>query len=453
MKPVHIIVESGPDKGVEFTIPLEGARVGRSTSNDIVLNDPSISRFQCRYYFKNDIDLAISDLASTNDTMVNDRKIQDVQLHVGDRIMVGETVMKVMLDTITLDAHATAAGAAALTPPADLDSVRLTPAASPSVTAPPVIDLGLERSAPQDRPGGLLPHFRKLLVAGGITLGVIALAAAVMLVLNPAPEKAGGAQTAPALELQYEKIDADQENIFRYALTLKDGLLTVRVDNLQENRKISREARPDPKVLSQLAEQLARTGFMALEAEYVGLQPNVWDAAELSVTLDRKTHQTRVINRVEPDAFKTAREYVEEFGKAEVGLWALALTPEKLKELAAEAWLQGQKMFDQREVRYENLALAIKAITETEALLETVEPKPDYYAEALSARDECKRLLQTRYEDYLFRADRAIKLRDWPDANNNLQVIIQMIPDRTDERYKTAYKKLVAVQRNLDRSR
>ena len=98
-KTTHLLVEAGPDRGQTITIPDGGARLGRATGNDILLNDPSISRFQCRFYFKDDRDLAVADLASTNDTLVNDKAFQDVQLFVGDRVVVGETTLKVVGDT------------------------------------------------------------------------------------------------------------------------------------------------------------------------------------------------------------------------------------------------------------------------------------------------------------------------------------------------------------------
>ena len=63
----HLIVEEGPERGREISIPEAGARVGRARENDIVLDDASLSRFQCRFYFKEDR-LYVMDLGSTNCT-------------------------------------------------------------------------------------------------------------------------------------------------------------------------------------------------------------------------------------------------------------------------------------------------------------------------------------------------------------------------------------------------
>ena len=39
-----IVVEAGPNRDCEYAIPAAGARVGRSSQNDIALTDPLLSR-------------------------------------------------------------------------------------------------------------------------------------------------------------------------------------------------------------------------------------------------------------------------------------------------------------------------------------------------------------------------------------------------------------------------
>jgi pSer/pThr/pTyr-binding forkhead associated (FHA) protein len=64
-------VEAGPDTGRRITVPPAGGRIGRSSQNDIELTDPSVSRFQCRVFFKPDGLLWVADLGSTNETLLN----------------------------------------------------------------------------------------------------------------------------------------------------------------------------------------------------------------------------------------------------------------------------------------------------------------------------------------------------------------------------------------------
>ena len=107
-------------------------------------------------------------------------------------------------------------------------------------------------------------------------------------------------------------------------------------------------------------------------------------------------------------------------------------------------------MWDEREVRDENMFNSIRAYKECEWYLETIEPKPDFYAVAVSAKTDCERELQRRYDDLWFVAERAVKLRDWKVADRQLKVICDMIPDRSDKRNQEAVKKLVDVQRHLE---
>ena len=167
------------------------------------------------------------------------------------------------------------------------------------------------------------------------------------------------------------------------------------------------------------------------------------------MTIGRKTHRVKVLNTIEPEQFKKAREAIEEFAQNEIGLTALALTREKLLELAKASSLLGRSLYDQREVKRANLALAIRSLKETEWYLETVEPKPDYYADAVALRRECERELEETHQNHLFLAERAIKLRDWNEAATNLRILLEKVSDRADERYQNAQKKLIDVERHL----
>jgi hypothetical protein len=451
MQTIHLIVETGPEKGRAISIPPDGARVGRSSSNDIVLNDASLSRFHCRFYFKDRRHLHVADLASTNETLVNDRAVQDVPLAVGDRVAIGETTMKVV--SIVPEGVAPEAVAEMASPGAEADSGERA-GAEPHRPPPSAaeIDLGLH-------PRPMIPvrrvERRRSSVLGGVLLVAVlaVVGAAAWQFLGHSgggggPAAATGNETV-ALEIEYEKVEASVRNIFRYHLTLRDGVLAIRIDNLEDGRHLGREKRLDPKVLRELAQRLHSTDFFELNPEYSGLSSGVWETMDLTVAMNRQVHRTRVINRVEPPAFRDARVLIEEFGQNELGIFAVALPRERLMEMAQEAWLQGRKLFDEREVRNDNLARAIKRFTEVETLLEVIEPKPELYAEAIRAREECARLLQERYEDCLFRAERAIRLKEWREANEQLLAILDMIQDRDDERYQAAYKKLLYVQGKL----
>ncbi len=67
---------------------LDGARLGRSSHCEVVLDDSTVSKqhAQIRY----DVDVRIEDMGSTNGTFVNGRRVQEpTQLRRGDRIALG----------------------------------------------------------------------------------------------------------------------------------------------------------------------------------------------------------------------------------------------------------------------------------------------------------------------------------------------------------------------------
>jgi hypothetical protein len=433
----HLIVAEGPERGREISVPPEGIRIGRSSRNDIVFDDSAMSRFHCRFYVKAGDGLWVADLGSSNQTLVNGKPVQEVRVRVGDVLTVGSTVFRVLQD----DAPAAAAGPVAPVAPPPVAATLPGPptAVRPRDAAPgrlSDIDLGLRPAAtPRTRRPGRIP----LTVA---LVAVALFAAAVWLrktplaktLLRRASEKAPPTLVTsqpgelPPLELSYEKVQATVSNIFRYGLTISRNTLAVQVDDLDRDRHVRKEKRLDPAVTRSLARSIESSGFMELLADYSGVAAgDIHDAFDLSATLGPRTHRTRVFNHVEPEPFAAARAAIEEFGKNELGLAALALEPAELTARAQDAFLQGQKLLQEREVRLGNLAAAIRAFREVEIYLETIEPKPAFYAEAVSARSDCQRDLQERYDNLIFLAERAVKLRDWKEAARNLRLIMEMI--------------------------
>lgn len=434
---IHAIVEAGPERGREIHIPRDGVRIGRSSRNDVVLNDPSMSRFHCRLFFKPGEGLWVADLGSSNETMLNGAAIQENRVKPGDEIFIGDTRIRIRSDRHP-DEAALAAGTSAPTP-----------APAPGE---PVIDLGLKKTAAPMQMNRLRTS---LLMAVGI-MGLLALLAWIpwarlveSVKAHRRPPAPPPVVNLPLLDLSYERVEATTSNIFRYFMQIQHGTLVVQVDDLQNARHVRREKKVDPELLRDLAKSVETAGFFDLLDDYAGLAPGVYELSDIRVTLGARTHRSRVLNRVEPEPFAAVRGQVEEFGKNELGLAALAVEPEKLVELGRTALLLGKKLYDEREVRYENLSAAIRAFREVEGDLETIEPKPDFYGEAVSRRSDCERELQKRYDDVWFMAERAVKLRDWKESARHLRIIIEMIPDRSDERNQNAYKKLVDVERHL----
>ncbi len=87
-----LVVIEGPQEGTEYVVDQDLVRVGTSRSNDLVIEDHTVSR---RHF---EIEIAdegavIRDLGSTNGTDVEGCRIQKAYLHPGARIGAGEVVL------------------------------------------------------------------------------------------------------------------------------------------------------------------------------------------------------------------------------------------------------------------------------------------------------------------------------------------------------------------------
>lgn len=429
MAVVHLVVEEGDGKGLTIHVPREGARLGRSSKNDIVLLDELLSRHHCRFYRKAGDGLWVADLGSANQTLVNGTAVEEAALHGGDRILIGNTTLRVLDDGRSPSPHGVDA---------------------------PVLDLGLRPDAEQ--PARFPKIARRLLLPSA---ALLLLSAALLWFgrqrQTAAPDTVGPSPVQPAaatIHIEYEKVQANPQNIFRFWMEIRpDHSIVVHIDDLAEDRHVRKEQAVNPAFVNALVDSIRDAGFFALDAEYRGIQPDIHDVYDIRVTVNRETHRTRVVNRVEPPVFREVRQTLEEFGKNELGLWAIQFSAEKLAELAREAFLQGRKWLDEREIRYGNLSAAVKSFREAEWYLETVSPKPDFYPEIVSGLSEAEELLDERYADYNFRAERAIRLREWENAARELRILLDILPDRSDPRHQDARRKLLDVEKRVEAKR
>ena len=466
---VHIVVQAGADAGMKITVPPDGARLGRSSRNDITLNDALLSRHHCRLFFKTGHGLCVTDLASANGTLVNDVEVAEKELNIGDVIMLGDSKLEV-LDLGAQPAEATQplpAPTAAIfsdAPMAATQPIEPAPPTSVAMPAPTeapkqagsVVDLGLKAKVSPSAGGKAVPN-RKILytLLGAVTL--LAVLAWVHKITKPTevkPTNSGTSLVQPVenltLDIDYEKIQATDQNIFRYHLRLKNNaMLIVKIDDLEHGRHVRKEKELGPELLEELAAAIKEADFFGLEQQYAGIQPNALDQWDMTITIGKETHRSKVINRVRPDAFEKVSDIIENFGKNELGLWAIQFSTEKLTEMAEDSLQDGRKLYDTRDVAYGNLSASIRKLTESEWYLETVEPKPAFYRDILTLIKDCKFELHTRYEDANFRAARAIKMRQWREAASELSIIREMVPDRADKRYKEATKSLLEVERRI----
>jgi pSer/pThr/pTyr-binding forkhead associated (FHA) protein len=89
-----LVVVRDPQKGATFPLQEAATTVGRSSSNDIVFDDPLVSSRHAQISYE-DGRFWIEDLKSTNGTMVNGEKITDkIALKDGYLIKIGGIIVK-----------------------------------------------------------------------------------------------------------------------------------------------------------------------------------------------------------------------------------------------------------------------------------------------------------------------------------------------------------------------
>jgi parallel beta-helix repeat protein len=142
----RLIVQSGMEEGREFDLS-DLVHIGRTEDNEIVLDDPEVSRRHASIS-RRQADYILEDLGSSNGTFLNEQQIAEPSiLRDGDRVRVGST---------TFIFHGVPVPEAK-SPPSDDASppMMIGPLPAPSVEAPtPPLPVAQKRSA--GRPGGLI---------------------------------------------------------------------------------------------------------------------------------------------------------------------------------------------------------------------------------------------------------------------------------------------------------
>lgn len=288
--PEHLLIEEGPERGREIAVPAAGLRIGRSSRNDLSLADPALSRFQCRFFFKPGEGFWISDLGSANGTLVNGVEVTEQRLRVKDEILIGETRLRVISDR-------------------EPDGV--VPVTEPAA----------------GRHGVPIATMRRWAGLGlVVALGLVALyiwdarRSSPVHPAEPAPHAELSAVARPDLEVSYERVDGSLSNLFRYGLELRGHKLGVQVDDLAGRQHLRREKRVEPAQVKELADALVASGFLDLQAEYLGPATGIHQTADMTITVGARTARTRVVNRDDPEAFAEACAIVEEFSGKALGL-------------------------------------------------------------------------------------------------------------------------------------
>ncbi len=93
---VRLIGIEGPDTGRRWTASTARFAIGNAEGNDVVLDDPTVSRFHCELTLADD-GLHLRDLGSRNGTVVAGVVVRDATLRDGQVLQLGRTSLRVML--------------------------------------------------------------------------------------------------------------------------------------------------------------------------------------------------------------------------------------------------------------------------------------------------------------------------------------------------------------------
>jgi diguanylate cyclase (GGDEF)-like protein len=90
-----IIVIYGPELGKRVQLGTAPFEIGRSSKNDLFLDQESISRHHARITFDGQ-QYWVADNNSTNGTYVNDEAVREQRLRDGDQVRIGRSILKFM---------------------------------------------------------------------------------------------------------------------------------------------------------------------------------------------------------------------------------------------------------------------------------------------------------------------------------------------------------------------
>ena len=442
----ELLVTEGPNKGARYTPTEAGLKLGRASSCDIAITDLALSRNHCLFELRDD-SVWVTDLASANGTEVNGEAITEKELAIGDRIAIGDSVIEVVRK-----------GAAASEPPA--------PQPQPADQIAPV-DLGFSRDD-DSKAKAVAKSGNMFRAALWGVCAVVVLGVAAFLLLAPHGQSGdmsistlvSGSSRAKLMSLSYEKVEATSEGIFRYAMQVgsvkgEQGVkmvLTVTVDDvLTDNRHVEKDAELTADKLDKLAQIVSASGVTKLESEYTGIaaKSNDLRSSRLKVVTSDDIFEIVAENTTPPEEFRNVSAQLEAFSKNELGIWAIQYSTDKLVEMAEAAMKSGDAKWEERDVQYGNIAAAIRHYREAVVDLETVNPKPDFHEQLVEKLSQAKDELDKRYRDQNFQCDQVIRLEDWQQAQMELKILCEMVPDEQDPRHGDAAAKLMDVESRM----
>jgi pSer/pThr/pTyr-binding forkhead associated (FHA) protein len=93
----HVTVTAGPAAGASWHESADRCAVGSHPSNDLVINDATVSRFHCELAIAGG-SVRVRDLDSRNGTRVGSVAIDDAKVDGGTTLVIGDSELKIHVD-------------------------------------------------------------------------------------------------------------------------------------------------------------------------------------------------------------------------------------------------------------------------------------------------------------------------------------------------------------------
>ena len=92
----YLVVQTDGGAAARFDLGAALIAIGRAADNDVILDDPQVSRHHCQLKLQHGA-YGFVDLQSRNGSTVNGQRVEEIALADGDRIRVGNTSVEFRL--------------------------------------------------------------------------------------------------------------------------------------------------------------------------------------------------------------------------------------------------------------------------------------------------------------------------------------------------------------------
>ena len=389
-----IIVTGTPEgKTVSFNKPC--VSIGRDMGADFFVDDPHSSKTNCLVLFENG-EFYVADNNSTNGTFLNDKQVEKSPLKNGDTIRVGETVVQFRCaqEEDAVD---------------DGDKTVILTQKDAPVEEVTIILPAEQEEEPSPDEEATLTGAEESVDPEATIIQPVAAADPDVTVIQPvgAPRDPNATQLAPP--------DAGQA-----PPKGKKKKAKAAGSPMQKFGKLDKAAR--------LRIIIAVLGVVVL-AMFAGAMlipaagpPPVTNQPGSGTSTDAK-----------PDEGATSAELA-------------GMSDEMKTEKAGKIYELGKARYDERFLKSGSLYEAIQYFEQAEAYLADVSPKPPIYQEMQDLTLKSKETLQNQFNSLRLDAYMLIRKRQYSEAREKLNAIVNLIPNPDDDRQKFATDKLKEIR-------